>query len=287
MTETTHQRPMLVLGGTGKTGRRLVQRLTRRHIPVRIGSRSAGLPFDWDRPSTWGPVFQDVEAAYTYVPDLVVADPTGAIAGVVETALAAGTRRLVLLSGRGEEKAEACEKILMSSGADWTVLRASFFNQNFSESYLLDPVLAGEVMLPAGDVGEPFSDADDIADVAASVLTEDGHVGAIYELTGPRALTFAEATATIAEATGRDIACTRIPPEDFAADLAADGVPPDIIDVLVDLFSTVLDGRNAAVGDGVERVLGRPARDFADYARVTAATGVWNPRDQPNPGSPR
>ncbi|MGH9216516.1 MAG: NmrA family transcriptional regulator, partial [Acidimicrobiales bacterium] len=258
-----------------------------RHIPVRIGSRSSGLPFDWDQPSTWGPVFQDVEAAYTYVPDMVVADPTGAIAGVVETALAAGTRRLVLLSGRGEEQAQACEKILMDSGADWTILRASFFNQNFSESYLLDPILAGEVMLPAGDVGEPFSDTDDIADVAATVLTEDGHGGEIYELTGPRPLTFAEATATIAEATGRDIAYTRIPPEDFAAGLAAGGVPQDIIDFLVHLFGTVLDGRNAEVADGVERVLGRPARDFADYARATAATGVWNPTDQPNPGSPR
>jgi uncharacterized protein YbjT (DUF2867 family) len=287
MTETAHHRPTLVLGGTGKTGRRLVQRLTRRHIPVRIGSRSAGLPFDWEQPSAWGPVFQDVEAAYTYVPDLVVPNPTHAVAGLVETALAAGTRRLVLLSGRGEEKAQACEKILMSSGADWTILRASFFNQNFSESYLLDPVLAGEVMLPAGDVGEPFSDTDDIADVAATVLTQDGHVGEIYELTGPRAVTFTEATATIAEATGRDIAYTRISPEDFAAGLAADGVPPDIVDFLVDLFGTVLDGRNIAVGDGVERVLGRPARDFADYARVTAATGVWNPTDQPNPGSPR
>jgi uncharacterized protein YbjT (DUF2867 family) len=193
----------------------------------------------------------------------------------------------VLLSGRGEEKAEACEKVLMASGLDWTILRASFFNQNFSEGYLLDAVRAGEVMLPAGDVGEPFSDTEDIADVAATVLTADGHVGEVYELTGPRALTFAEATATIAEATGREIAYTRIPPEDFAAGLAADGVPPDIIDVLVDLFGTVLDGRNAAVGDGVERVLGRPARDFADYARVTAATGVWTPTDQPNPGGSR
>ena len=144
MTETAQHRPTLVLGGTGKTGRRLVERLTRRHLPVRIGSRSAGLPFDWDQPSTWAPVFADVEAAYIYVPDLVVPNPTDAIAGLVETALAAGTRRLVLLSGRGEEKAQACEKILIDSGADWTILRASFFNQNFSESYLLDPILAGQ-----------------------------------------------------------------------------------------------------------------------------------------------
>jgi uncharacterized protein YbjT (DUF2867 family) len=287
MTETAPHRPTLVLSGTGKTGRRLVERLTRRHLPVRIGSRSAGLPFDWEQPSTWAPVFGDVEAAYIYVPDLVVANPTEAFAGLVETALAAGTRRLVLLSGRGEEQAQACEKILMSSGADWTVLRASFFNQGFSEDFLLDPILAGEVMLPAGDVGEPFSDTDDIADVAAAVLTEDGHVGGTYELTGPRALSFAEATATIAEATGRDITYTRIPLEGFHAGLTAGGVPQVIIDFLVDLFATVLDGRNTVVGDGIERVLVRPARDFADYARATAASGIWNPTDQPNPGGSR
>lgn len=287
MIEISHHRPTVVLGGTGKIGRRLVQRLTRRDMPVRIGSRSSGLPFDWAQPSTWGPVFQDATAAYTFVPDLAVANPPEAIAGLVDAALAAGTRRLVLLSGRGEEQAQACEKILVDSGADWTVLRASFFNQNFSESYLLDPVLAGEVALPAGDVGEPFSDSDDIAEVAATVLTQDGHVGEIYELTGPRPLTFAEATATIAEATGRDIAYIRIPPEEFAASLAVCGVTREIIDFLVDLFGTVLDGRNAEVVDDVERVLGRPAREFADYARVTAATGVWNPTAEPNPGSLR
>jgi uncharacterized protein YbjT (DUF2867 family) len=287
MTETAPHRPTLVLNGTGKTGRRLVERLTRRRLPVRIGSRSTGLPFDWEHPSTWAPVFQDVQAAYLYVPDLVVSNPTEAIAGLVDTALAAGTRRLVLLSGRGEEQAQACEKLLMSSGADWTILRASFFNQGFSEDFLLDPILAGEVMLPAGDVGEPFSDVDDIADVAATVLTEHGHVGETYELTGPRALSFAEATAAIAEATGRDITYTRIPLEDFDADLAVGGVPPVVIDFLVELFGTVLDGRNSTVGDGVERVLGRRARSFADYTRATAATGIWTPTDQPNPGSPR
>ncbi len=111
-------------------------------------------------------------------------------------------------------------------------------------------------------------------------------VGEIYKLTGPRPLTFAEATATIAEAAGRDITYTSIPPEEFAADLAADGVPQDI-DFLVYLFGTVLDGRNAIVADGVEQVLERPARDFADYARATADTGVWTPTDQVNSGSLR
>jgi uncharacterized protein YbjT (DUF2867 family) len=166
--------------------------------------------------------------------------------------------------------------VLADSGADWTIVRSSWFNQNFSESFWLDPILGGEVALPVGDVGEPFTDADDIAEVAAAVLTEDGHVGQIYELTGPRLLTFADAVDAIAAATGRDIRFTRVSEEDFAASLAAEQVPAEVVDLLLYLFTTVLDGRNAYLGDGVERVLGRPPRDFSDYARATAATGVWN-----------
>ena len=277
MAEDTHQTTTLVLGGTGKTGRRIVERLTRQDRPVRVGSRSADPPFDWEDQATWAPVLQGAGAAYiSYFPDVAVPGASDTVASFADVALRSGTRRLVLLSGRGEEEAQASEKRLIESGADWTVLRSSWFNQNFSEGYLLDPILGGELALPAGGVGEPFTDADDIAEVATAVLTQDGHVGQIYELTGPRLLSFADAVAAIADATGRDIRYTRISPEDFAAGLRAEHVPDDIVDLLVYLFSTVLDGRNASLGDGVERVLGRPARDFADYARDTAATGVWN-----------
>ena len=275
-----HTTPTLVLGGTGKTGRRVVERLTRQHLPVRIGSRSGGLPFDWEDRSTWAPVLQDVGAVYvSYFPDLAMPGAPEAVGSFAELAVASGVRRLVLLSGRGEEEAQASEKMLAESGADWTVVRASWFNQNFSEGYLLDSILGGEVMLPACDVGEPFTDADDIAEVAAAVLTEDGHAGQVYELTGPRLLTFADAIDAIADATGRAISYAQVPPEDFAAGLAEAQVPGDIVDLLLYLFTTVLDGRNASLGDGVERVLGRPAREFADYARDTAAGGVWNPEE--------
>ena len=269
--------PTLVLGGTGKTGRRVVERLTRQDVPVRIGSRSGGVPFDWKDRSTWKPAVQDVEAVYvSYFPDLAVPGAPEAVGAFSELAVAEGARRLVLLSGRGEEEAQASEKMLAESGADWTVVRASWFNQNFDEGYLLDPILGGHVMLPAGDVGEPFTDVDDIAEVATAVLTQDGHEGRVYELTGPRLLTFADAIGTIAEATGRELTYSQIPAEDFAAGLAADQVPADVVDLLLYLFTTVLDGRNAGLGDGVQQVLGRPARDFADYARDTAATGIWN-----------
>jgi uncharacterized protein YbjT (DUF2867 family) len=269
--------PVLVTGGTGKTGRRVVDLLRARDVPVRVGSRSAEPPFDWEDPATWAPALRGTSAAYiTYYPDVAVPGASATIGALADTAMAAGTRRLVLLSGRGEEEAQAGEKALADSGADWTVLRASWFNQNFSEGYLLEPVLAGELALPAGDVGEPFVDAADIAEVVTAVLTEDGHVGQTYELSGPRLLTFAEAMAAIAEATGRDVGYTRIPPADFAAGMAAAGVPADVTDLMLYLFETVLDGRNESVCDGVERVLGRAPRDFADFARDAAAKGVWH-----------
>jgi uncharacterized protein YbjT (DUF2867 family) len=277
MTEATRDRPTLVLGGTGKTGRRIVERLRRRNVPVRIGSRSSRLPFDWNDSATWRPVLEGVEAAYiAYAPDLGAPGATKTVSAFVKEASAVGVGRLVLLSGRGEHEAQACEKLVMRSGAAWTILRSSWFSQNFSENYFLEPILAGTLALPVADVGEPFTDADDIADVATTVLTDDAHTGRVYELTGPRLLTFADAVATIAAATGRAIRYERITADDFATSLRAGGVPPDDVEFLVYLFATVLDGRNAYVTDGVQQVLGRPPRDFADYARATALTGVWD-----------
>ena len=275
---TDHARALtLVLGGTGKTGRRVVQRLTARGEPVRIGSRSGGLPFDWEDPATWPPALEGVQAAYlSYYPDLAAAGAAEAIGSFAEMAVHSGTQRLVLLSGRGEAEALAGEKALADSGADWTVLRCSWFNQNFSESFLRAPVLSGHVVLPAAAVSEPFVNADDIADVAAAALTQAGHTGQTYELTGPRLLTFAAAVAEIAAATGHTVSYTPIPAAEYAEALAADGVAAEVIDLLTYLFTTVLDGRNAHLGDGIQQALGRPARDFTDYARDTAATGIWN-----------
>lgn len=270
--------PTLVVGGTGKTGRRVAIRLAARGLAVRIGSRSAEPPFDWEDEATWAPALRGARAAYvTYYPDLAAPGAVEAVRRFIDLALKQGVTRLVLLSGRGEEEAGHAEWVLQESGAEWTVLRSSWFAQNFSENYLLDPILAGEVVLPAADVPEPFVDADDIADVAAAALTEPGHAGKLYELTGPRLLTFREAVAEIAAATGREIRFTSVPVEEYAALLAAAGVPADVAGLLTYLFTEVLDGRNASLADGVQQALGRPPRDFRDYARKTAATGIWSP----------
>ncbi len=273
---TTKREMTLVLGGTGKTGRRVAQRLTERRVPIRIGSRSGQPPFDWNDPDTWGPALRDVRSAYvTYQPDLAVPGASEKVRELAALAVKNGVRRLVLLSGRGEEGALLGEKAVQESGAEWTIVRSTWFSQNFSEGFFLDQVRSGEVALPAGSVKEPFVDADDIADVAVAALTEDRHRGEVYELTGPRLLTFAEAIEEIAKAAGREIRYAQISVEQYASLLARFEVPADFVSLVVYLFTEVLDGRNARLTDGVERALGRAPRDFADYARAAASAGVW------------
>ncbi len=278
MTERTGQkRPTLVLGGRGKTGRRVAGRLEARGLPVRIGSRSGEPPFDWEDRSTWATALDGVQSVYvSYYPDLAVPGAVETVGAFAEMAVKHGVPRLVLLAGRGEPETEQAEQAVRDSGAELTIVRSTWFAQNFSEDYMLEYVLSGEVALPAGDTPEPFVDADDIADVAVAALTDDRHVGQSYELTGPRLLTFAQAIEEISRATGRRIRYVPISIEEHAAAAAELGVPGEVIELLTYLFSEVLDGRNAHLADGVRRALGREPRDFADYARDAAATGVWN-----------
>ncbi|GII79447.1 NmrA family transcriptional regulator [Sphaerisporangium rufum] len=276
MTNQREQQTILVLGGTGKTGRRVVDRLRAAGAPVRVGSRSAAIPFDWTDRATWAPVLRDAGAVYiSYYPDLAVPGAPETVGAFAEMAVASGVSRLVLLSGRGEDEAQAAEKLVQDAGADWTILRSSWFSQNFSEDYLVEAVRAGLVALPAGDVPEPFVDADDIADVAVAALTGDGHAGQVYELTGPRSLRFDEAIGEISAAAGRRVEFVQVSAAEYADALSAEGVPAGTVELLTYLFTTVLDGRNARPAGGVRAALGRPPRDFADYARQAAATGVW------------
>lgn len=269
--------PILIVGGSGKTGARVDARLRARGLATRPVSRTSAVRFDWTAPATWPAALDGVSAAYvTYQPDLSVDGAVEAIAAFARLARERGVERVVLLSGRGEPGAQAAEAALQASGVGWGVVRASWFNQNFSEGYLLDGVLAGEVALPAGAVREPFVDADDIAEVAVAALTDVRFADRVIEVTGPRALTFAEAVGEIARAAGRPVVYREIPPDAFVAGLREVGVPEPVVGLLDELFGTVLDGRNSAVAHGIEETLGRPARDFADYARAAAATGVWS-----------
>lgn len=271
-----HQHLTLVLGGTGKTGRRVAERLTARGQKVRIGSRSANPSFDWSNEKSWMTSLKDVSRAYiTYAPDLAMPGATDAIQSFVNTARRAGVKRLVLLSGRGEPEAQACERIVQDSGCEWTIVRASWFNQNFSEGAFIDMVLNGAITLPAGGQVEPFVDADDISDVVVAALVEDHHHGEIYDVTGPRLMSLSDIAADLSRATGRDIRYINVPHDAFVAEVKNSGAPEDVIWMLDYLFATVLDGRNAHLTDGVQRALGRPPKDFFAFAQQVAATGIW------------
>lgn len=271
------RKPILILGGTGKTGRRIAERLSVRDIPVRIGSRNSAPSFDWLDRETWAPALEGVGAVYvSYYPDIAVPGAAETVEALARLAIERGIKRLVLLSGRGETEAQRAEEMVKASGADWTILRCSWFSQNFSEGFLIESILEGEVALPVGAVGEPFVDVDDIADVAEAVLTNPGHVGQIYELTGPRLLSFADAVAEIGKASGRDISYRRISHAEFTETVAAHNLPPEFAWLLNELFTEVLDGRNETLTDGVQRALGRQPKDFFAYATETAATGIWS-----------
>ena len=245
MNDNTRQEPTLVLGGTGKIGRRVVERLTARGLPFASARARASLVSTGRTARPGPPVLEGVGSAY--VSHLLDAIPGAAetLGLFAELAVESGVPRLVLLSGRGEEEAERGEQAVRDSGAELTVLRSTWFAQNFSEDYWLEQVQSGEVALPAGDTPEPFVDADDIADVAVAALTDDRHIGEVYELTGPRLLTFAEAVEEIARAVGREIRYVPISIEDFAAAAAAQGVPSEFVELLTYIFGEVLDGRNA------------------------------------------
>ncbi|HEV7650933.1 MAG TPA: NAD(P)H-binding protein [Actinophytocola sp.] len=272
----------LVLGGTGKTGRRVADRLRARAHPVRAVSRSTEPPFDWSDETTWGPVLDadadtgadtgtGIEAAYlTFHPDLALPGAAGRIGAFSTLAAARGVRRLVLLSGRGEPETEPAERAVRESGAGWTVVRCAWFAQNFSEDFLLPSVLSGDIAVPAGSVGEPFVDLDDVADVVVEALVSPAHEGRTYELTGPRPLTFADAAAEIAAVSGRSVTYRHVPAGRFVTEAAAAGLPEDAAGALAELFERVLDGRNEHLSGDVERVLGRQARDFAEYAKGAA-----------------
>ncbi|MEU0239300.1 NAD(P)H-binding protein [Nocardiopsis sp. NPDC006198] len=274
---------ILVTGATGKTGRRVARRLRERGVPVRAASPSSAVRLDWNDRTTWEPALRQVAGVYLVAPGLGGVQEAENLAAFTDRAAAAGVRRAVLVSfphadtpGPDTDQVAAAEQAPTRAGLETTVLRPRWFFQNFSEDFLRDPVLSGDVRLPAGDGEEAFVDAEDIAAVAVEALTGDGHAGRAYELSGPRTMSFADAVADIARATGRDIGYTPLSPESYAAEQRAHGVPEEWVRLTVDLYAHVRSGALGSVTGDVERVLGRPPRDFADYAREAAAQGVWN-----------
>lgn len=268
----------LITGGTGKTGRKIVSSLQGLGQNVRVGSRNAAIPFDWQNPTTWDAALEGIDKVYiTFQPDLAVPGAFEAIQGLAQKAKEKGVKKLVILSGKGETEAEKCETTVINSGLDYTVIRASWFNQNFSESFFLDPILSGHVVLPFPEAKVPYVDTGDIADVAVEALLHDEHNGQTYELTGPRLWTFEEVTQEIAQASGREIQFTSVSLEDYLGSMKQAGVEADYIWLMDYLFTHVLTNpENSFVTGDIEKVLKRTPKDFVEYAQETARTGVWN-----------
>ncbi|MEM6467856.1 MAG: NmrA family NAD(P)-binding protein [Pseudomonadota bacterium] len=267
--------PILVVGATGKTGSRVVARLEDQGFAVRRGSRSSETPFDWETPATWAPALSGVAKAYvTYFPDLAFPGAVEQLEAFTKVAAACGLKHIVLLSGRGEHHARLGEEVVRNSGIPFTLVRSAWFAQNFSEGYLRDPILAGVLPMPGGSIAEPIIDIDDIADVVVAALTQEGHEGKLYEVTGPRLMTFAEMAEVLSSTTGRSIEHMPITFEDFHANVAQAG-GEFVADVFTAIARETLDGRNAFTTNGVEQVLGRKPRDFVEFANCAASWGAW------------
>ncbi len=269
---------ILVIGGTGKTGRRVVEQLKKKGIEPKIGSRNASPSFDWDDKDTWVNTLNGIEKMYvTYYPDLAVPGAKEKIESLTYLAKELGIKKMVLLSGKGEIEAEACENIVINSGMDYSIVRASWFNQNWSESFFLDPIISGEVALPMSDVLIPFVDANDIAEVAAKVLLDDAYNGEIIEVTGPELITFKDIVNIISKVSNRKLNFYEITLEQYVEGMKQMQIPDDVVWLIEYLFSHVLTNpRNQLVVNDIERVLGRKAKPFAEYAQETAKTGIWN-----------
>ena len=277
-TQDTQNMTVLVTGASGKTGRRVVEAAEAAGITVRAASRSGAVRFDWTDPKTWDDALRGADAAYlAHMPDVGAPGAGEAVGALARRAVALGVRRIVLLSARGEDQAEPAERAVRESGAEWTVVRASWFAQNLSEGPLLEGMRGGELVFPAGEVLEPFIDTRDIAEVVVAVLTrpDDRYVGQVLEISGPRLLSFREAVAEVSAAAGREIRYVPVSAREYGGALAEYGVPPEEAEFLIELFETNLDGRNAYLSEGVRDVLGRAPRDFADFAREQAELGVW------------
>ena len=267
----------LIIGGTGKTGRKVVDSLQLLNQNVRIGSRSSEPAFDWNNSETWEAALEGVDKMYiTYQPDLAVPGALQSIEKLINLAKNKNLKKVVLLSGKGEREAELCEQVVIHSGLDHTIVRASWFSQNFSESFFLEPIQQGFVALPQADVQVPYVDTGDIADVVVEALLHDIHNGKIYQLTGPSILSFKEAIAEIAKATNRKIEFMPISIAQYVIAMKEQGIPADFVWLVEYLFTEVLGNPMVSeISNDIENVLKRKPKSFLEYVTETVKTGVW------------
>lgn len=256
----------LIIGSTGKTGSRVLMGLKALGFNPLGASRHGEVHFDWDDPTSWSAALNGIDVVYlTYYPDLAIPKAPEDISRFCALAKIKGVKHITLLSGRSEPAAQASENIIIQSGIAWTIVRASWFDQNFSEGLFRKFIMDGNIALPVTDITEPFIDVDDIADVVVASLTDDKHNDQVYEVTGPQLISFADIAVKFSKHLNRKVNFESISIAEFRSRLLKDGVPTDVIETLTYLFGEVLDGRSESITDGVERALGRLPTSFDQY----------------------
>jgi len=268
---------ILVVGATGTVGTSVAETLAKRGHRVRAATRdpskvkgAEGVRFDFGDASTFHPALEGAEAVFLLSP-VGHANSHGLVAPFLGEATRSGAR-IVTMTAAGVEYDDSIplrkiELDVERSGAPHVFLRPSWFNQNF-ETYWYSTIQSdGVIALPAADSKTTFIDARDIGEAAAVALTSPAHLGKAYTLTGPEALTYAEAAAILSEVAGRTIRYESIDDARFGKALAAAGLPPDYAGLLTALFGFVRQGAASQVDPSLAAILGRAPRSLKDYAR--------------------
>lgn len=232
--------------------------------------------FDWRDESTWDAALDGAEGVFIVGPGSA-SDWSDTLTRFLDAATAAGIQHAALLSARGVEfhpggAVDTAEKALQAGPVAWTILRPTHFAQNFTEA-MFTPV-DGRIVAPVDDGAEPFIDVDDIAQVAAVVLTERAHDNRMLELSGPEAITFTDAAAVLAEVTGEPVRFVSESDDEHVSRLQAAGTPHGYVRWRMAMLRGIRTGADAYLSSGVDEVLGRSATRFPDWAAREAAPAV-------------
>jgi uncharacterized protein YbjT (DUF2867 family) len=278
---------ILVIGATGNVGRQVVHQLKATGALFRAMTRNpdaAGLPShvevvrgDLTMPDTLDPCLEDVETVFL----VWVAPPVAAPAALQR--IANHARRIVCLTAPlktphpffqqpnpGRDMAERIERLIETSGLQWTFLRAGMFAGN-ARHFWGPQIRSGNVVRwPYLDAPTAPTDERDVAAVAVRALCEDGHAGAEYVVTGPQSLTQAEQVHTIGRAIGRSLRVEEISPDEARSELLPIMRSPALVNTLLDAWAAAI-GQPAFVTFTSAKVTGTPPRTFFDWATDHAA----------------
>ncbi len=264
---------VLVTGATGTTGSRVVAALSQHGVPTRQATRTPSSPgqvrLDWADRATYRDALRGVAAVYLIAP-IGVVDPVPLVEPFLEEALRQGVRRVVQLSSsalpEGAPGLGAVHRLVRTTMPEWTVLRPSWFMQNFVGQHLVARgVKRGEIVTATGNGKVAFIDAGDIAAVARRALTDDIPHNTEHLLTGPAALSYADAAAILTQQTGRAISHRSVSAEEMMALIAAQGIPAEFAKVLAAMDADIRGGAEDRVTDTVNAVTGRPAHGFRTF----------------------